>query len=444
MICEEVGENFSCFRGIRLCSSLTVRGVLASTKVHLPETLPHDLALPILKVLRPYSARCLFQNVDSINSAFLFLSALSQEEPLERRFAWRWYPELPGDASRLKAAAPPPPSFKATRPSSARSDHPSAKKYTHDKQKATARSPGAPVTEAWASDAAEEHEREPPSPLPSNPSVPLQFSTGGDGTSLESSAEVTNLASPREGSAKAEAFLSLSRVIGYSGSKSKGGRSVVWVSRPSSDDQAQPGRWIAYPCGHSAFLLNLTTGEQLSLLGHTDDIVAIAASRDGALLATGQRGSHGFVRVWSTETCQCLALLSAHAKGMTALAFSSDRSKLVGAGKDMKGKPSVVVWSLKPLRSSLKKNRFLPQTEGTVGRAKEGGRVAPIRVLYRASCDGDIRAVAFSPFEVIGSGRARCVCSQICFVYCLSLDCTLFASLFVTNSFSYPSCPCLY
>lgn len=49
-------------------------------------------------------------------------------------------------------------------------------------------------------------------------------------------------------------------------------------------------------------LLQSNPLKQLQLRGHDDEITAFAMSPNGALLATGQKGSNSDVIIWNTQT----------------------------------------------------------------------------------------------------------------------------------------------
>jgi elongator complex protein 2 len=79
------------------------------------------------------------------------------------------------------------------------------------------------------------------------------------------------------------------------------------------------------------------------LYGHGFEMISIAASRDGKLIASGSKASkaeHAVVRLWSTSTwkevCQPLA---SHSLTVTSIQFSHNDKWLLTVGRDR-------LWSL--------------------------------------------------------------------------------------------------
>jgi eukaryotic-like serine/threonine-protein kinase len=83
----------------------------------------------------------------------------------------------------------------------------------------------------------------------------------------------------------------------------------------------------------------------LTLRGHTAPVRALAATRDGKLLASG--GKDRTVRLWDLSTAQPV-VLGQHANGVNSLAFSDDGRLLVSAGEDL----TVILWDV-PGRKEL-------------------------------------------------------------------------------------------
>jgi WD40 repeat protein len=87
-------------------------------------------------------------------------------------------------------------------------------------------------------------------------------------------------------------------------------------------------------------LWNSTGGAQLQLGNHTQPLRAIAIRDDDALLATGDE--EGIVWIWNPSSGAAEGVVPAHHGGITAIAFSADRSSLITAGAD----GTVRSWSL--------------------------------------------------------------------------------------------------
>jgi len=94
----------------------------------------------------------------------------------------------------------------------------------------------------------------------------------------------------------------------------------------------------------TAFIAELDTGKQHPLVGHTQQILAIAFSGDGSLVATASMDH--IVRVWDAHTGAELARLAAHQSAATGVAFSRDLGTL--ASSDRTGK--VHLWDTEPFR----------------------------------------------------------------------------------------------
>jgi WD40 repeat protein len=77
---------------------------------------------------------------------------------------------------------------------------------------------------------------------------------------------------------------------------------------------------------------------------HTDWVLAIAYSRDGFLLASGDR--FGGIHVWETDTGKEFAALRGHAGGITGLVWSPDGNELISSSLD----GTVRVWNMHSLQ----------------------------------------------------------------------------------------------
>jgi WD40 repeat protein len=67
---------------------------------------------------------------------------------------------------------------------------------------------------------------------------------------------------------------------------------------------------IVYPAAAVGVVLNLDTNEQQHWLGHSDDVLSIAISADGARIATGELGAKPRICVWSPATMAAVLTLS--------------------------------------------------------------------------------------------------------------------------------------
>lgn len=69
-----------------------------------------------------------------------------------------------------------------------------------------------------------------------------------------------------------------------------------------------------------------------TLEAHADNVLSLALSRDGKLLATG--GADNIVKVWDVATRQAIAKLEGHTNHVLALAFNPDGTQLASGGAD--------------------------------------------------------------------------------------------------------------
>lgn len=83
--------------------------------------------------------------------------------------------------------------------------------------------------------------------------------------------------------------------------------------------------------------------KQNSYMGHTDEILAVAASSDGKFVATGGRDNR--LIVWNAATLQPMRVFSQHRDAVTGLAFRRGTNQLYSSSKDR----TVKIWSLDEL-----------------------------------------------------------------------------------------------
>ncbi|KAM9292263.1 WD repeat-containing protein 90-like, partial [Gastrophryne carolinensis] len=142
---------------------------------------------------------------------------------------------------------------------------------------------------------------------------------------------------------------------------------------------------VVYPCHAVIVVLNVESGEQRFLLGHTDKVSALAFNGSCTLLASSQTGTLSMVRLWHFQKGTCLAMFKTHAHSVSYLSFSHSGSVLCGVGRDGHGKSMVVVWN--------------------TSQASRGGEVV---VLAKAHTDVDIQAMKIAFFDdtrMVSCGR---------------------------------------
>ncbi len=96
-----------------------------------------------------------------------------------------------------------------------------------------------------------------------------------------------------------------------------------------------------------AVIREAASGRELAQCRGASNMLALAVSPDGRMLATGDEGRH--LRLWELPSGRELATWPAHEAAVTALAFSPDGATLVSGAKD----GAVKLWNLPALRSDL-------------------------------------------------------------------------------------------
>jgi len=90
----------------------------------------------------------------------------------------------------------------------------------------------------------------------------------------------------------------------------------------------------------SISLWNVQTGQHNQLLGHTMPIKAVCFNPKEQTLASG--GFDRTVRLWDTQSYQCLRVLRGHTSGIRAVAFSTDGEWLASGSSDQ----TIRLWDL--------------------------------------------------------------------------------------------------
>ncbi len=102
--------------------------------------------------------------------------------------------------------------------------------------------------------------------------------------------------------------------------------------------------------------------ELFVLRKHTDWVLSVAYSRDGILLASGDR--FGGIHVWETDTGKEFAALRGHAGGITGLVWSPDGNELTSSSLD----GTVRVWDMHTLQV---KRQWLANDRGVLSLAMD-------------------------------------------------------------------------
>eukprot|EP00741_Cyanophora_paradoxa_P013198 tig00000178_g12750.t1 len=106
---------------------------------------------------------------------------------------------------------------------------------------------------------------------------------------------------------------------------------------------SRSGEELVYHAAAVGIVYNVERHTQRHFAEHDDDILCLAVHPDGRTVATGQVGPEGRVLVWDAETLQRRAALKGvHRKGVCAVAFSPDGTKLVSV--DLDDSHTVAIW----------------------------------------------------------------------------------------------------
>ncbi|XP_061411307.1 WD repeat-containing protein 90 isoform X1 [Lethenteron reissneri] len=168
-------------------------------------------------------------------------------------------------------------------------------------------------------------------------------------------------------------ILALRRVIGFGGGTT---RHALWTRQ---------GDVIVYPCHAIIIAVEITTGNQRFLTGHSDKVTALTMNGASTLLASAQAGAVSLVRMWDFSSGECLSIFTPHLHALSLLSFSHSGAVLCGVGKDSHEKNTVVVWDTSRLRT--------------------GGLVS---VVARTHTDVDLHTIKIASFDdtrMVSCGR---------------------------------------
>jgi len=139
------------------------------------------------------------------------------------------------------------------------------------------------------------------------------------------------------------------------------------------------GRQVAAACQDKVvYLLDTTTRSVRALRGHTDQVLAVAFSADGRLLASGDWG--GKTRLWEVATGKQQRVLKGHDGGVWDVSFSPDGQLLISGGIDQ----TVRLWQV----ATAAQQRIL---RGHTARVQVVTVSPDGRTLLTASADSTLR-----------------------------------------------------
>ena len=167
-------------------------------------------------------------------------------------------------------------------------------------------------------------------------------------------------------------ILSLQHIVGYSPS---GPCSAVWTTEADV---------VAYAAGQAIVFLDIRTGVQQFLQGHTADVVCLSVSATEGVMATAQGGVHPCVRLWDVHTRLATGVIPLpHSPCVAEL--SSRGTVLISVTRDGQGKHWVAARAIIPRNSQ----RVRVLAEARADASVEVMRVSPADEHRFVSCGRD-------------------------------------------------------
>ncbi|KAK3717349.1 hypothetical protein QZH41_011587, partial [Actinostola sp. cb2023] len=133
-------------------------------------------------------------------------------------------------------------------------------------------------------------------------------------------------------SLKPDPILSLKKIVGFGGGTYKDG---LWNIN---------GTCIVYPCHAIIVSMDISSGKQEFLVGHTDKISALAFDGSANILGSAQIGKPSLIRLWKYDNRKCAALFRTQVFDIHCISLSYNGNILCAVGQDSAGKQLVVVW----------------------------------------------------------------------------------------------------
>jgi WD40 repeat protein len=191
----------------------------------------------------------------------------------------------------------------------------------------------------------------------------------------------------------------LHRIIGFG----SGHQSVHNThNNPSASSTADIFKWtrdsqyIVYACQAICIAHHVSTSVQYCFVGHSDRVACLTMSPCGAVLASGQAGPHGLVRLWDFASRKCLATFrAAHqqsAHSLRLLEYSQCGRYLAGVASDRQGKTLLVVWDV----HASNNDNITSTGRGSNSKVREKSFV---KVVATAHTDVHISRLVFVPFD---------------------------------------------
>lgn len=109
---------------------------------------------------------------------------------------------------------------------------------------------------------------------------------------------------------------------------------------------------ILFPLGSTVIVRHIISRTQTFLKGHDNEITAMACSRSGKYVASGQKTYQGLkadIIIWNFADRSILQRLSMHKVCINSLAFSPN-DKFLGSVGGLDDKNTLIIWDLEQSR----------------------------------------------------------------------------------------------
>eukprot|EP00818_Percolomonas_sp_WS_P000463 CAMPEP_0117451660 /NCGR_PEP_ID=MMETSP0759-20121206/9133_1 /TAXON_ID=63605 /ORGANISM="Percolomonas cosmopolitus, Strain WS" /LENGTH=1062 /DNA_ID=CAMNT_0005244289 /DNA_START=36 /DNA_END=3221 /DNA_ORIENTATION=- len=137
---------------------------------------------------------------------------------------------------------------------------------------------------------------------------------------------------------------------------------------------------LFYICHSTIVCLSKKSKKQKLLLGHSDEICAMATNRAGTLLVSAQGGKTPLIRVWNLNTHKCVAILIGHHQDISCLDMNDNGTMIVVVGRDQHQKQLIIMWDVSevvqngkpplivkhPVLQHIRKVKFVPGTDSKI------------------------------------------------------------------------------